>query len=265
MNFFIPSLALILSIPLLICSRDVALSLPSAFEVILRVVIAGIFPVSVLFKTFLFSSLGERVSDLLGNTRLFKKAGVSKEALAVIAGQLCGLPMGACLLSGKRECDTPLALSSVPSIAFLVSSCQNGFYIWLISVLVLWNLALLFPSKESPSTIPPRRISFGKALEEGVLSAVQISGAIIFFGVVISVIPKSCPTPLFEALVSLLEMGNGASMCKNPFFLAFTLSFAGLSALCQIYYLSGGIPIKKYLMSRLVMSKHIKVGLRMGG
>ncbi len=261
MNFLIPSLSLILLVPVLLFSSDAALALPKAFDVIARVVLAGIFPTGVLLKVFLFSDIGEKLTRTLEKTRLFKKAGLSGNGILVVAGQLCGLPMGACLLSGQRECENALALSSLPSLAFLMAIHKNGFYIWLISALVVWNVTLLLPSPPKKSPMPHKRVSFGKALEEGVVSSIQISGAIIFFSIIVSFIPSSCPEILRQVLCALLEMGTAAQECTYPTTLALALSFSGLSALLQIHYLSGGIRLMRYVISKFFIFPFILIVL----
>ncbi len=258
MNFFIPSLSLVLLIPTLLFSSRVALSLPETMSVVVRVVFGGIFPASVLLRTFIFSPVGERLS------RLFKKLPLPHTLVfTILSGQLCGFPMGASLLNSlknSKEKEKALATSSVPSLAFLLSSVENGFFIWLISVLVLWNYALLFPFENSP--LPPlKRTSFPEALSEGIGGAVQISGAIIFFSSLVALLPDTLPPLLKEALSSLLEIGTAVSSVAHPLFLAFALSFSGLSALCQVYYLSGGAGIGEYLLTRGILFPFITLCL----
>ncbi len=257
MSFLLPSVCLALFVPVLVFSNRIALFLPSVFPVITKVVFAGIFPAGVLLRTFLFSRTGEKISRALCKCPVFEKAGLSPDlSLAVIAGQTCGFPMGALLISNSLAApeskEKALALSSLPSLAFFMSVSEKGAFYWVVSVLTLWIYALVRPAKkeEVPSRAFPLS-SFSKSLSESVAGAVQVSGAIIFFSSLIALLPDALPQVLKECICALLEIGTAAAVCKTPVVLAFALSFSGLSAMAQVYYLSGGVGLKEYLLSRL--------------
>ncbi len=255
MNFFIPILSLILFIPTILFSPQVALELDGVFYLLKKVVFAGIFPSSVLLRTFLFSKAGNAVGRAFAKTPLYKKTSLpTSVSLPILAGQLSGFPMGSILIkdceADKKDKEKALALASLPSPAFLFAFFgKTGILLYFVMILVLWNIFILLPNEKSKSKTITKTISFPQALKGGIESAVQVAGTIIFFSSLVLVLPD-CARPVFSAL---LELTLALTYSNAPFLTAFALSFAGVSVLSQIYYLSGGVSVKTYLLTRPVL------------
>lgn len=252
MNFLIPLLSLALFVPVVLFSQEVALGLDGVFYLLKKVVFAGVFPASVLLRCFLFSRAGDTVCRAFSKTLLFKKTALPKcLALPILAGQLSGFPMGSILIkdstADKKDKEKALALSSIPSPAFLFAYFgKTGILLYFVMILVLWSIFILIPSKKSTGKNTPRIITFPEALKEGIENSVQVSGTIIFFSSLVLILPDVLK-PFFSAI---LELSLSLTFAKTPLLTAFALSFAGLSVMAQLYYLSGGVSVKTYLLTR---------------
>ena len=259
MKYIIPSLAVIALIPVLLFSGRAALAMPRAQALIENVVLTTLFPASVLSRLIAFSFIGECVAKILSKTPVWKGVHLNEKYIpAVVAGLVCGFPAGAIILrdvKGENR-GKALALSSVPSLAFLckVLGAQKGILLFFSFVGTLFLFSFFVPSKEEKSHASHfEKMNFPRALSLGIESAVAMSGAIIFFVTLLSFIPEQTPTLIKEVCYAVCEMGAGASIASHPVTLALALSFGGLSVLAQISFLSDGVELSKYLVSRIFL------------
>ena len=253
MKYILSVVSLLLLIPIMLFSQPIRESMPEILTTVSQVVFCTLFPANVLLRVFCFSPIAEKLSLVASKTRFWKATGLSGEYLpSVIAGQLSGFPMTACLLPNGENRATALALGSVVSPAFLSAalSPSAGLLLWFNHVLVLYIFASVTGAKpERLEKKPLKYVSFSEALSSGVSSAVAVSGAIIFFSCIITLVPN----PFREMASALLEIGTASAVCKTPLFLALAFSFGGLSALSQISFCAENTDLKPYLLSRFFL------------
>jgi hypothetical protein len=259
MKYIIPSLAVMALVPFLLFSSVAALEMPRALGIIENVVLTTLFPASVLSRLVAFSFIGECIAKFLSKTFMWKAVGLQEKYIpAVVAGLICGFPAGAIILrdiKGENR-EKALALSSVPSLAFLcrVLGTQKGIVLFTAFVGVLFVFSHFIPTKkENSDTSCFEKMNFVRALSSGIESAVAMSGAIIFFVTLLSFVPESSPTLIKEICYAVCEIGAGASISSHPLTLALSLSFGGLSVLSQISFMSGGVRLRYYLISRIFL------------
>lgn len=253
MKYILSATSLLLLVPTMLFSGNIRECMPVILDTVSRVVFCTLFPANVLLRIFCFSPIAEKLSSLISKTGFWTSTGLSSEYVpSVMAGQLSGFPMTACLLPKGENRDVALALGSVVSPAFLsaVMTPSAGLGLWLNHILTLYIFASLKKTKpEKAKGSPFVSVRFPEALSAGISSAVGVSGAIIFFSCIIALIPM----PLRELASSILEIGTASSVCKTPLFLSLAFSFGGLSALSQISFCAGNTDLKPYLLSRLFL------------
>lgn len=253
MKYILSAMSLLLLIPVMLFSQPIREAMPQILVTVSQVVFCTLFPANVLLRIFCFSPISEKMSAILSKTGMWKSTGLSEEYIpSVIAGQLSGFPMTACLLPKGENRDTALAIGSVVSPAFLsaVLSPYAGLLLWFNHILVLYIFSSVRKVRaEKLERNPFKYVSFSEALTSGISSAISVSGTIIFFSCILALIPDR----FNEAASSVLEIGTAAAVCKTPVFSALAFSFGGLSALSQISFCAENTDLKPYLLSRLFL------------
>lgn len=179
--------------------------------------------------------------------------------LAFFLGALCGFPIGARVSAElcrngaleKREAARLAAVSTNAGPAFVVAGVGGALFGslalgWLLFFIQLCAALLLLPfwCKRKPPragrefSLPQKNFSFSEILKRAVLSALEIAGAVVFFGGVAALLSAHLfpiPSALFKAV---LEVGNGcaaaAALGKQGLpIAAFSLGFSGISVLFQ--------------------------------
>ena len=255
MKYILSSLALVLIVPVMLLSQNIKEAMPVILTSVSQIVFCTLFPMNVLLRVFCFSPIAEKLAKLISKTSVWRKTGLNSAYLpSVLAGQLSGFPMTACLLPEGENRDEALALGSVVSPAFLsaVLTPRVGLLLWFNQILVLYIFAAIRRKTfEKTECGRYKYAAFSEALTSGISSAVAVSGAMIFFSCIICLIPER--GMLREALSCVLEVGTAASLCENKFFLSVALSFGGLCALSQISFCAENTSLKPYLLSRAAL------------
>ncbi|MBR5459866.1 MAG: hypothetical protein IKV53_03290 [Clostridia bacterium] len=253
MKYIFPSVAILMLIPLMMFSKEVTVALPEILSSVASVVLGVLFPSSVLLRTFCFSPVSALLSGIVSKTVFWRRTGMPHSlAPAVICGQLSGFPMTACLIEKGEGGDMALALGSVASPVFFASvfGVKNGLWLWGIQIGLLYFYAMAFGNKgttESKSTFSYR--GFSDALSSATSSAVGICGAMLFFSVILTLVPSGAR----EWVAPLLEIGTASRLCASPVSLAIAFSLGGLSILAQISFCADGVSLKHYIKSRFLI------------
>ncbi len=253
MKYIFPSFAILMLIPLMLFSKEVSFALPGILTSVSAVVLGVLFPSSVLLRTFCFSPMAELLSRAVSKTAIWRKTGLSQSlAPSVICGQLSGFPMTACLIENEDGGGMALALGSVASPVFFSSvfGVKNGLWLWGIQIGLLYFYAMAFGDKataDSKSALEYR--GFSEALSSATSSAVGICGAMLFFSVILTLVPSGAR----EWVAPFLEIGTASRLCTSPVSLATAFSLGGLSILAQISFCADGVSLEHYIKSRFLI------------
>ncbi len=257
MKYLTASLSLFATVLFLSMSDKVQPNIPEILSNVGRVVLFTLFPANVLFRLIANSPLSESFCRFFSKFRIWKSIRLSDVYIsAVVAGQLSGFPTGACIIKDTRSTknrEKALALSSLVSPAFLIAlfGTKYGFWLWINLILTLWSVCIFFPSECEKGIRHIPSINFPTALNEGIYSALTVSGSIIFFSTLLSLLPDTIPKAVCEILYALTEMGSALRFCQNPVSISLALSFGGFSTLCQISYFAENVNTRLYLISRI--------------
>ena len=200
-----------------------------------------------------------------------------------ICGNVAGFPLGARItassysegLIDKNEAERLLALSSNPSLPFILGAVGGGMYkSFKIGILLAVSLYLstilsgiIFRRKLDKSnranTYRPPSFSLVKSISKAGESCIGICSFITFFSVVGGLCAGKIGSPIIKAvLYSILEVTSGVYQASSLFYLfpdlslaisAFSLGFGGLSVMMQSAYLviTTDLRMKKYLLMKL--------------
>lgn len=253
MKYILSSLSLVLLVPVMMFSQVIREAMPTILDNVSRVVLSTLFPANVLLRVFCFSPIAQWLASVLGKTKMWKKTGLSSQYIpSVISGQLSGFPMTACLLPDGKNRDSALALGSVVSPAFLcaVLSVETGLLLWLNQILTLY-IFVNIRKKQSESCEKKAftSVTFPEALSSGISSAIAVSGAMIFFSCIVTLMP-SC---IRETVSAFLEIGSASFLCETPLTRAIAFSLGGLSAFSQISFCAENTDMKAYILSRIFL------------
>ncbi len=253
MKYIFPSFAILMLIPLMLFSKEVSLALPEILSSVSAVVLGVLFPSSVLLRSFCFSPMAALLSRTVSKTVIWRKTGLSDRlAPSVLCGQLSGFPMTACLVEKAEGSDMALALGSVASPVFFSSvfGVKDGLWLWGVQIAVLYFYAMAFGSKPmAESKTELRCRGFAESLSSATSSAVGICGAMLFFSVMLTLIPDG----VREYAAPFLEIGTASRLCVSPLSLAIAFSFGGLSILSQISFCAEGVSVAHYIKSRIFL------------
>lgn len=279
---------------LMIRNSDVALSYMSkGLSLCARTVIPSLFPFMVLSELFLSSGAARTLGKLFSPVAktLF---GVSGEGVTpILLGAFCGFPIGArCAVSlfdsgriSKNECERVLAISSVPSSAFLISSVgialfgSRAFGRLLFSVTLLCSLilgvvlnliskkkrhkeSLGAAKKESPRL---SAYNFSDAISSSAEAMLRVCGFVVFFtafvGVLCETLDILCLSPELRATIcAIFEMTSGVSnaasldsISTGALLAAFAVGWSGISVHLQISSICRGreLSLRPYILSKL--------------
>jgi hypothetical protein len=164
--------------------------------------------------------------------------------------------MTACLADSGKNRAKAIALGSVASPAFLsaVLGIQTGLWLWINQVMTLYIFSFFVPTeREENFEIEKKNSGFAAVMSESTSAALAISGSMIFFSVLLALLPDRIPMWIKELSASLFEIGTASTVCKSPLFLSLALSFGGLSAASQISFFAVGVEMKVYFLSRAVL------------
>jgi len=237
----------------------VSASVEASMERFCLELIPILFPYMVLSHIFCTYRLLDPVSVLFPVGKLFH---IDKSAFTVFSlGQICGYPVGASLtaslvenkqLSSKQGAllCAASAGASPPFLLHIVGGAywgdiRFGMGLYLLQVLfglaAGWLLGKKIPSQSvyssSEQTIPFAQC-FTEAVGGSALRIVSIGGYIVFFSLLISLLPQNFPLTL--PLAALLEFSEGTRIAAQYggdaglFWTGFSAGFGGLSIFCQM-------------------------------
>lgn len=233
--------------------------------IIKNVILKTLFPMMVLMRLIARSKATLRLTEGVGKWQLWRRMGLSDALLpSVIAGMLTGFPTSATDIGrmvrdgtiSEREGKKALALSSLPSPAFVIlvawDSVLEGMvrYIFLIVCAILFSS--LFESKRTDAKGKITPLSLPKAISEGASAVVGISGNIIFFNALTTVLSRLFPamTLLFS---TVLEMTSGvAEAGAYPLLKALSVGWSGVSAMTQVRTLAPEVSPVPYIVTRVL-------------
>ena len=287
-------LSLLLFALLLIFPRSAADYARRALTLVATALVPSLFPFMVisdlLYRCGFVSVVGKPLEKPM--QKLFRISG--EGAGVMLLGMLCGFPIGAkCAVDlydsgrlGSSECERLIAISSLPSAAFcistvglsLFSSVGMGIALYLSGVLSSIIVgavgARLFRAEDIDRPIkkeaPPRELSvvdITEAVSSSAIGVVKISGFVLFFSVLLGVLGDIAllewldGTPV-ALIYSLLELTSGvaktAALTDESAALlltAFALGWSSLSIHLQIISLATGRPLRfsRYLLSKLLV------------
>ena len=279
---------------LMIRNSDVAISyMRSALSLCARSVIPSLFPFMVLSELTLSSGAARTLGKLFSPVakRLF---GVSGEGVTpILLGAFCGFPIGArCAVSlfdrgriSKDECERLLAISSVPSSAFLIgavgiSLCGSrafGRLLWcsaLLSALLLGvaqNLISKRKAQKERASAPEKErarltaSTLSDAISSSAEAMLRVCGFVVFFTAFVGVLCSffdaiSLPAYLRAAICSAFEMTGGVSSAaalddkiKSATLAAAAVGWSGISVHLQISSICRGrdLSLRPYILSKL--------------
>ena len=242
--------------------------------------VPALFPYMVLSHFFCTYGLLDPLDVLIPAGKWF---GMGRGAFPVfLMGHLCGYPVGAKMAAemvrqgrmGRRQGAVLCAVSSGASPAFLLyvagEACWNDvrFGGFLLGMQVLVGVAggILLGRKASDEmvSVPAEREEapfsgcFCAAVGGSALQLVSIGGYIVFFSLLVEILPFPSGTAVFGA--SFLEFSTGTRLAAETgglhglFCTGFAAGFGGISVLAQTaHMLSGsGISLKPYVGYKLI-------------
>ncbi len=200
---------------------------------------------------------------------------------ALALGILCGVPIGATMLSDRtakeKERYLPLASLISPSfcLSFLCGGYQNplvGFFIFLSSLLAAIVSHIVFHRKQAVRPTAAGRekgdpLSLPALLTSSVGSAVSSAGSvtvcIVFFSCLSAAVSRllgalGTPALLSLLLAGLFEVSSGCAAALSlpaeisAALSAFFVGFGGLSAAFQALSAAGGARLFPYLLEKLL-------------
>ncbi len=244
-------------------------------------VIPAIFPFFIL-SDFLFA-IYEPKEGILSSLfeRLF---GISSSGFkAYLIGAICGFPLGVkCaseLYNQKRitisECERLSAVSSSPSLAFVISgvgaglrgSIKDGVLLYFCVIISSVLTGIIFKHKEQKnefsSEISEQSFNLANSIKKAAYSSISVSAYISFFSIITVLLSSLAKNEILTVLLSVfLEIGNASVFISNSGVLspalsfsltAFALGFSGLSVFMQgAEYLPGEASKFKILFMKLI-------------
>lgn len=192
------------------------------------------------------------------------------EAAVLLMGVLGGFPLGASAAtelydSGaltKRQAEYLCSFTNNPSLSFVISyaggileSRRTGLILALLTVASAVLTALIFrfvflkkgerALAARPSAARPK--SFARAVSDGCLTMLTVSGCIVFFGGISVLFPSW--------LRGFLELSGGISAVKDPISAAVLLGFSGLSVFLQVYAVCAEkLSVKPFIAAKITQS-----------
>ncbi|MBQ7897303.1 MAG: hypothetical protein IJ323_02655 [Clostridia bacterium] len=212
-----------------------------------NVVLATLFPMMVLTRAISGSALMDKLGNIIGKSRLWKRLSLSPALIPVVlCGIISGFPASARQIERMvnektitpEEGEKALCLSSAPSPAFVIAvvgrTPLHGSLLFLFSLAISYLVTCHKKSKASPAPPCFSSVSLSSALTSSVTSAVAVGGSIVFFTLITSLF-NFLPYPLPLIISALSELGSGAvTLLSHRILLSFLTGWGGISALCQI-------------------------------
>ena len=245
------------------------------FNTIFPTLFPFMFITAILLKSGGLNIIANVLGKPLGKIFSVSAAG----AFSVIAGFLCGYPMGA-KVTADLVCTKKIERSEA---AYLLSFCNNTSPVFIVNFIIhkiLRDRTLLVPTLIILIAVPIflsfffRRFyfkhsesygesTFDECMMDSFENIVKVGGYIIIFSVFIRLLTKfSTDIPAFFYLLPVLELTNGIIILferfeniavSYPLIIALT-SFGGLCALAQTKSMihSSGIPFIPYLIQKII-------------
>lgn len=206
-----------------------------------------------------------------------------KGGIVFLLGSIFGFPMGAKAIAryypegqlSKEEAERLLLFSGNASPFFLIgsvgtgmlSSAAAGISLYLIQLLVSLGCGIVLgifapcsPIEHRPLPQDKRSFSLPRAVQGAVRQTLFISGYILFFSALLSIILSYFSHPFLAGLcASLLEISNACALASEANklslpFCAFSACFSGLCVYFQTLDCIEGIPLdtKRYIPVKLI-------------
>ena len=276
------SLLLFFCFALLLRRADVATAgMQKGLSLCARAIVPSLFPFLVLSELLVASGVGEWLTAPIARP-LGKFMGLSPAGCcAVVLGLLCGFPIGArsAILAYKNgnmtrtECERVLACSSIPSMAFLISTVGTTLfgdatfgvtlYICAAFAALLSGFCIYVVQKRTKTDEKTNikthlvklhfdRSMFPTAVRNATVSTLFICAYVVFFSTLTEtvglVLARFGATEILHAsLASLLELSGGVSaaagLASRPLAILLTgatVGWSGISVHCQMLSLTDG-------------------------
>lgn len=240
--------------------------------IIKNVILKTLFPMMVLMRCVSRQNVVLRLTGRMAKWRLWRRMELSDAILpTVIAGMLTGFPtsaadIGRLTREGKisgGEARRALALSSLPSPAFVILAAWDNAlrgvvrYIFLIVCAVVFSS--LFESKRTEGKGDVTPLTLPRAISEGAAAVVSISGNIIFFNALTTVLSRLFP-PLTLLFSTVLEMTSGVSGAgEYPVLKALSVGWSGVSAMMQVRTLAPEVSPVPYIVTRILSAVSLSI------
>ncbi len=251
-------------------------------ELAVRCVLPSAFPFMIFSDIYVHFGSAERLGISWALSHIF---GIPRAAVgSVIVGCICGFPMGARItaelyLSGeinRSDAERMLALSSLPSCAFIAGAVGVGMYgdmrIGLLLILSLFASAVIcgFITREArgksefASENARQKYDFVSSVKGAGASSIAMIAFITVFSVLVGFLKKYIKTSfILYLLCSILEVTNAVKMFSelhliHPIFsismCAFSLGFGGLSVMLQsmVFTEKTDLKYRKYIGIKLL-------------
>lgn len=243
------------------CSEAAELSLTA----LKCVVVKTLFPMMVLTRLISHSRGFSKFTGLLSHSFLWRRLRLSDSLLGVvITGWVSGLPSSAKSISElksngvitQREADKALALSSIPSPAFVIAvaskSLRVGIVRFIVLILVAYFVALCLPSERSEGRGSGGGMSFVNAISGSASSAILVSGNIVFFSLASTLLSALFPIAK-EIIYPIFEMGSGVVFASGKeWIIALSIGWCGVSAMLQLHSEAPQLSLKPYIITRII-------------
>ena len=292
------SLLLFFCFALLLRRADVATAgMQKGLSLCARAIVPSLFPFLVLAELLVASGVGEWLTAPIARP-LGKLLGLSPSGCcAVVLGLLCGFPIGArsAILAyengnmTRTECERVLACSSIPSMAFLISTVGTALwnnatfgvtlYICAAFAALLSGFCIYVVQKRTKKDektngkIPLVKLHFSKnmfptAVRNATVSTLFICAYVVFFltlteAVAVILARFGASENIRAILASILELSGGVSaaagLASRPLAILLTgatVGWSGISVHCQMLSLTDGknLSMRPYFAAKIMQA-----------
>lgn len=245
-------------------SKDIIEAIKSSLDLCLYTLVPSLFPFLVFSKMMILSgsakNMGKAIHPVTG--RLFNLS--ENGSFLFIIGILCGYPVGAKCISDMlknnkisfKEAERLILFCNNSGPLFVIGAIGCGMYsdikagviIYLahiMSALVIGLVTRNSPLKKSVLCHHQSEQCFTQSVEESMISVINISGYVIFFSAICTMINRIMPSGLKilkVAICSMLEITGGIKVISSAYSIppqlkilitSFLVGFGGICVLFQ--------------------------------
>lgn len=265
-------------------SKDIIETIKASLDLCLNTLVPSLFPFLVFSKMMILSGSAEYMGKVIHpiTGRLFNLS--ENGSFLFVIGILCGYPIGAKCISDMLKnkkisyieaerlilfCNNSGPLFVIGAIGCgMYSDIKTGVIIYLAHILSAFVIGLVTRNNQCPQSLishHPIKPYFTQSVEDSMIAVINISGYVLFFSAVCTIINCIMPSGLRilkVAICSLLEITGGIKVISSAYSIppqlkilitAFLVGFGGICVLFQTKSAisDSGIKILPYLCSKL--------------